>query len=343
MKRIVCACLVFLSSLHAKNQSMHPPPYDADLFKRDIEVFSVHSEFLYWRVQEGALDYALKMRHEAWGPTPSFAQGKLEKATFNGDPGLRIAASYFRASRYWEVWGQYTRLTATGSDSSSKPTPTEQFLTGTWPQITTAPLSGAESHIHLNYNTGELLIDRFFNPNPHLRLRLLGGALIVWMQQDWKIHYLDAVPRITRIRNRWEYVGGGLRIGTALDWFWGHDIYVSGLASTGIVMGSYRNRAEQKTAFQPTASDNTSIPIRDLDFRDARSAFTVQMIFGPSWQKNFAKNRVEVFAGYELNSWFNVQEVYRSTSGDASSAKETWINNGLLTLQGLTARLTVDF
>ena len=67
------------------------------------------------------------------------------------------------------------------------------------------------------------------------------------------------------------------------------------------------------------------------------------MIIGPSWQKNLPKNRIELFAGFEMNLWINLQEVYRSTSSTAMGAKETWINSSTLALYGLTTRLTVDF
>jgi hypothetical protein len=338
---LICS-VVTLQGLTESPVPQKPPAYDADLFKRDVQVFSFYAEFLYWRVQEGALDYALKMRHPAWSAlSDSFAQGKFEKATFNGDPGIRVGASFFRAPKYWEMWVQYTRLTARGQDSSGKPDPTNEFLTGTWPQIMTDPLSGANTHIHLNYNVADVLVDRYFNPNPHLRLRLIGGGTVAWINQDWKIHYTTSAGGLTKVRNRWAYIGGGFRVGTIVDWFWGYDIYVTASASTGVLMGSYRNRAEQVTNFTP--GGDTSVPVRKADYRDARPAFTVQALLGPSWQKNCSSTRVEVFAGYELNTWLNLQEVYRSTGGPPSVAKETWINTGMLTLQGLTTRVTVDF
>lgn len=340
--RLACS-ICFAATLFGGPPETRSPAFDDDLFKRDAQVISVHGEFLFWRVQEGALDYALKMRSAAWGPSTSYAQGKFEKATYNGDPGFRIATSFFRAPKYWEIWAVYTRLTARGQNSASKPEPTDQFITGTWPQVTTAPLSGATSRIHLNYNVADLLIDRWFSPNPHLRLRMLGGAGVAWINQDWKIHYNDAAGRVTKVRNRWSYTGGGFRMGTSIDWYWQSDFYVTASATTAVLMGTYRNRAEQTTDYQPTAADNTSVPIRKADFRDARPVFSVQAYLGPSWQKNFPKNRVEVFVGYEMNVWFNLQEVYRSTGGGPSDAKETWINTGLLTLQGLTTRVTVDF
>lgn len=310
-------------------------PHDADLYRRDVPVFSFHGSFLYWRVQEGALDYALKMQHTA-PAIDNYAEGKFHKATFNGEPGFRIAASYFRAPHYWELWGQYTRLTARGKNSVGTPTQSGKFLTGTWPQIIDAPLSEAESKIHLNYNVADLVADRYFNPNPHLRVRFIGGGTAAWINQNWIIRYKNATDQISRIQNKWKFLGGGFRIGTMVDWFWEKDIYLTGTATVGTLLGSYHNKVKQ------TAS-TIDLPVRNANFSDIRPAFHVQGSFGPSWQKNFCNARLEIYAGYEINTWFNLQEVYRSTSNSADLAKETWLNTGLIALQGLTTRVTLDF
>lgn len=333
-------------SVVKKNQPISTDPDNddgLDLFRKDVQVFSLDGELLFWRVQESALDYALTMKTPAWGPSESFAQGNYENATFDGDPGFRFKLGYFRAPHFWELWWQYTRLTTSGTDQVSKPSPAQDFLTGTWPQVTTAPLASASSYIHLNYNVGDLIVTRVFIPNPHLRLRLLGGGLVVWMNQNWVVQYKDAVPNTTKVGNRWRYIAGGLRIGTMFDWFWSSDFYVTAAATTAVTLGSYQNKSKQMTTFQPTGSDNTSVPIRNAIYEDIRPAFLVQAVIGPSWQKSYTNSRVEVFAGYEINTWFNIHEIFRSTGGSASSAKQTWTNTGAIALQGLTFRVTVDF
>lgn len=311
-----------------------PNPSDSDLFRKDTPVFSFHGSFLFWRVQEGALDYALKM-HDA-APAASYAQGTLEKATFNGEPGFRFAASYFRAPNYWEIWGEYTRLTSRGSNTTHAPSDPTHFLTSTWPDVITEPLSSARSGVHMNYNVADLIVDRFFNPNPHLRLRLLGGGTVAWMQEDFYIAYHNAVSEVCKVHNAWKFVGGGLRIGTTVDWFCCYDFYLTARATAASLIGSYHNSARQ-------VASTTALPVRNMHFSDVRPTFHIQGLFGPSWQHSFCTDRVEVFVGYEINTWFNLQEVYRSTSGVAQAAKETWMSTSALALQGLTARVTWDF
>src|SRR5438132_3804451 len=113
---------LFFLSITALNASFVPIPFsdecapDADLFRQEAQIFAGNAEFLYWTVAEGDLDYALKMTHAAWGPTPAYAQGRYESANFDMDPGVRVALHYFRAPHYWEVKWQYTRLTSVGRD-----------------------------------------------------------------------------------------------------------------------------------------------------------------------------------------------------------------------------------
>jgi hypothetical protein len=311
-------------------------PYDADLFRKDTEAVSAHGEFLYWTVQEGTLDFAQKMNQPAPSVT-SYSIGKVKSASFDFDPGFRCAISYFNAPKFWEVRGQYTHLIARGKNRAEKPTPSNQYLTGTWPQIMLNPLAHAHSAIEFNYNLFDLTIDRMFIPNPHLRLRMIAGIAAAWIQQDWKVHYFDMTNQNTTIRNRWHYVGGGLRMGVMGDWFWGNDVYLTGLTSMGIFMGSYHNKAKQTTSLQ-------TLPVRNSDFSDVRPAFTAQFELGPCWQKNFTNMRVEIFAGYELSAWLNLQEIRRSSgSSSPSDAKETSLSSGMIAPHGLTTRVTIDF
>ncbi len=322
-----------------------PPPcssYDFDLYHKDLEIWFASGEFLYWTVDEGALDYAERMKQPAWSPTASYASGTVESASFDISPGVRIGVGYFNAPKYWIVQAEYTHLISTGKDRVERPTGAGEFLTGTWPQITTSPLAHAHSKIFFDYNLFDLLIDRVFFPNPHLRLKAQGGITAAWMHQDWKVEYFDGGGGDTTIRNRWRYIGGGLRSGLSVDWYWGNHVYLTAGSSFALYMGSYQNQAKQTTTVQPLGSD-ASLPVRDSNYNDTRPACALEFTLGPSFQKNFGCNRVELFVGYEINGWFNLQEIRRSTSGSPSEAKETWMSTSMLALQGLTTRFTVDF
>ncbi len=338
----LCTLQVFGITKKTDSFTNPPPPPshpelegEPDLFNRYEQIFAGNVEFLYWGTTAGGLDYALKMRHNALDPV-CYAQGRYENAKYDMSPGVRLCFLFFRALRYWEVRWQYTRMTCEGNDRSGKPDPSEQYLTGTWPQISSNPLSGAHSHIHLNYNVFDWFIDRVFFPNPHLRLRVVGGATVAWMDQDWKVRYTDSTTTATVIRNKWHFVGAGLKNGLMVDWYWTGNLYFTAHGFFGPLIGSYSNQSKQSTS-------NSATLVRDASYQDVRPTMTTQMLLGPSYQRNFASTRMELFAGYEMNAWFNLQEIYRSTSGTASQAKETLINSSMLALYGLTTRLSLDF
>ena len=355
MKSLLASAILLALPLSAMSKK-HERPYERplepgqesdigepDLFKKYDQIVSANVQFLYWTIAEGGLDYALKMKADAWGPEQSYAQGSFQRAGYNVDPGFRLGFLYFRAPHYWESRWEYTRMTNRGENHSVKPKGDGKFLTGTWPQITPNPLSEAHSRIHFNYNVFDWLISRVWIPNPHLRFKMLCGATTAWMDQDWELRYTDTASNTTKIRNRWDFAGGGLKAGTMWDWYWTGDLYFTGQGFLGLLMGGYSNHAKQTTTYQPTESYDPSIPVRNGSYSDVRATVTAQMLIGPSYQKNLPKNRIEVFAGFEMNVWANLQEIYRSTTGVPSDAKETWINSSMLALYGLTTRISVDF
>lgn len=317
-----------------------------DLFNKDDAALLISGEFLYWTISEGALDYAVRMRTPSWGPSDSYAQGDIERAEFNWEPGYRFTLGYYRAPNFWEADFQWTYIHFEGHDHSKRPPTNEsRYIVGTYPQIFPAPVDHATSHIFLHYKMTDLLAHRVFHlfENPHLRVKLIGGITGVWLHQGWKVRYFDAMLNNTMINNKWRYWGFGFRAGLSFDWFWGLDFYATGRMSTGLVVGHYQNHAKQETSAIPQAGDNPAVPVRDVRLSDYRVSYTMQFLLGPSYQKSYSSWRLEIFAGYEMSIWTNLQEIFRSTSAPADQAKETWINTGFVAMHGLTFRGTINF
>ncbi len=298
-----------------------PRRYDADLFRKDDEVVFASAEFLYWTAQESCLDYAV--RPSSGG---AYLTGNSQNASFDLSPGIRITGGYFNAPKYWEVKGQYTYLTTSGKNRANAP------LVGLWPaEQPNSPLTHAHSTIDLKYNVFDVVVDRMFIPNPHLKVRMLAGISTAWLEQNWRTEYFSGAFS-TVIRNNWHFVGGGLRAGITSDWYWGRDIYLTGLASVAALLGSYNSHYKQTT---PGGLAKTS-------YSDTRPTSCIQFIAGPSLQKNFTNHRLEIFIGYELNIWSNLQEI-RKPGKIAQNEASIWVANSLLALQGLTTRVSFDF
>jgi hypothetical protein len=346
MKRLI-ACSFFLFTSAFADYASSCPDYcnpvcdDWTLFVHRRQVF-VNAEFLYWTVQEGALDFALKMRQPAFGPTPAFATGSYKIGKYDWRPGMRVSIGWYNEPKYWEVLAQYTWLYDKGVNHAHKPKEEDLFLNSTWGIMTSPPLESATSHLGFHYHVGDALVARVFDPNPHFRFRLVGGITTAYIKQKWRIAYDNGIDH-DLLKNQWRYWAAGLRLGMTLDWFWTSHIYFSGKTSIATLLGGYKNIAVQTTTANPGGVNNPSLPIRHPRYHDHRFAFHVQFLLGPSWQQIFDCWAFELFAGYEFNLWLNLQEVFRSTQSGPSFPKETWMANGLLGLQGLTARLTIGF
>lgn len=324
-------------------------PAEPDLFRKDDSIYFITSEYLCWNASEGALDYALHMNHPAWSTIKdTYAIGDYRNAEFDWSSGLRFAFGFFRAPHYWDIFLQYTYVPCFGSNESHAPDSADRFLNGTWihPDVDTTsasiPLKKANTRIQLDYHLLELLMSRRFYTNPHFRLNLYGGVASAFLYQDWDVFYTDLADQQSKISNDWSFEGLGLRLGVKLDWYLGWDLYLTGLASSGILAGWYENTAKQSTdAFIPTT--DKEIPFRDTKFEDTRLTYTTQFMSGISWQKVLEPVRLECLVGYEFNIWTNLHQVYRSGFAGATAGKDTYINDSNLSLQGATVRFNIDF
>ena len=87
LKYIISACISCLlvsKALVAEPPETPPSPKEVPevLFNGTDRAFVVEGEFLYWTVQEGALDYALKMSNPAPDVTNTYAHGRMKRAEF---------------------------------------------------------------------------------------------------------------------------------------------------------------------------------------------------------------------------------------------------------------------
>jgi hypothetical protein len=175
-------------------------------------------------------------------------------------------------------------------------------------------------------------------------MRLYGGPTVAWIRQGWKVRYKDTAQETTHLRNHWRFTGAGIRAGYMVDWFLGKGgFFFTGLVSAAVYAGNYHNVGRQTSSYIGNGQFNPNRPLRATHLHDTRLIPHVQILGGPSWQMAFKKYRTEIFAGYELNFWTNLHEVYRTSTSAPSQAKQTYINTSVMGLQGLTVRWNLDF
>ncbi len=336
MKSKALLTLLLLSSSLFATEA--PNPQEEDLFNQHEQSFLVNGEFIYWTVSEGSLDYSHRMN----ASTPSngtLASGSARRAQFDWNPGYRITAGYFRAPRFWELSGEYTFIHINGSQSVNRPSENDRYLTPTFEPRIDSPIERATSDIHLHYKMFNLTANRVFvlKNNAHFRLKLGASVCSAWLHQRWRVGYIDAAREASTINNRWQYWGVGFRLNLGFDWFWGNDFYVTGKFTTALLTGHYKNHAKYES------SRDSGVPYGNSRYNDYRVTLNPQFILGPSYQKSIGSMRIEVFAGYEMTLWTNLQEIVRSSRSSGSGEKVTLRSRGDVAIQGLTTRLSLNF
>ena len=346
----ICSCMGFATDESANASA--PGAYDADLFRKDVKVCFTDIEFLYWTAEVADLDYALTMQNPAPDDRMLYALGHYDRAKYNWDPGFRVTIGYFNAPHYWQVYGTYTWQRIKGTNHSVKPTQDDLYLIPTWSAIfnliVPEPVLTADSYVRLNYNLADLVFDRVYITNPHLRLKLLGALTGALIEQKFNVDYLTE-HFVSRVHTMWRFMGIGFRLGVSLDWYLNFaDLYLTAKATTATFIGSYKNLSYQTNDCgvldDEDGEEAIEETVRDGLYKDWRPSFETQFMVGPSYQKAFKSCRFELFAGYEMTNWFNLNEIYRSsTSFYPQTSKETYINNSMIALHGLTLRTTFDF
>lgn len=336
MKRILLtlASLSLFSTLSARElwcEQCEAPPEPCchtQLFVERSQVFA-NASLLYWTANEGVLDYAVKTGQES-NLTNTFALGHYKKAHYHMRPGFRVAVTYYRCFKYWDVTGEYTWFQTHGSSHINSPlNPTRQTAT-------TAPFRSASSSIRLHYQVTDIYAARVFDPNEHLRVRAYTGLTMAIINQNWKAVYTNFFDDFDRVKEKWSYWGGGIRIGSTVDWWWCSRLYFTGKFSSAVLIGDYKNKTVQ-------TNGNLDLLLSDAKYNHTRAVFHTQFMLGPSWQKPYDCWSYEIYLGYELNLWFNLHERIRTEFNAPNATKATFYSDSLLGLQGLTLRATFGF
>ncbi|MBX3719240.1 MAG: hypothetical protein KF898_06290 [Parachlamydiales bacterium] len=318
-------------------KQIKPLPYRPLIDKAS---FYTQAEFLYWKVQEGELNYTVIGEPSQLPPGQgnSGAVGTYKNATFETHPGVRIGAGYRFKPEYWEVEGGYTYFFSQGSQSEKAPSNPNKLLNGTFHEETGSSIFiKATSHISFTYQTADLLIARRFLLTPSLLTRFKMGFTGAWINQHWKFTYIGT--GFSHFHLNWHFHGGGFKFGADTEWLIWKGIGLEFKVAGAVLYGEFKSHQKQ---ISETPSFPPAIPF-DVKNHDNRLVTTFQVLAGPTWGKQFHHWGIKMFAGYELNNWYNLQEVYRSFFGEPTSGKDSRNVHANIGLQGLTVNLNVNF
>ena len=346
MKIFMAISLLSSSYLLANMNSKPSPkdrPYDYDLFSKDRECEYIELEGLCLKMLNNVQIGAVSSTPNNFSSGASDPSAKLDTVNINflWQPGFRVTVGYFNAPKYWEVMGQYTWFQDKGNKTVTSPNASEDYLSlgGYYPlepAATSGHLTKITGYSNLYYNDASVLATRNWYPNAHLRMRIYGGLTSLWTHQTTNVYNTFSIATNTlNYAYRTKYWGVGFKMGTGADWYWGKDFYLTGKVFWSIVTGRWNTSTTVSSGgamlYQPT--DHYYLATQNFQF-----------IFGPSYQKSYEKQRLEIFVGYEFNTWLDALTTYNY---NAPTEASSWTNPQSfyqdLVLTGVNIRLTLDF
>lgn len=321
-------------------------PYDYDLFSKDRECEYIDLEALVFKLLNnqavGAVSSSPSQQTSA--TTDAKTHDEIKNIYWQWRPGFRVTLGYFNAPKYWEVMGQYTWFEDHGHKTVNSPNPSQNYLkVGCFLPVSDGfssasnPVQKIHAKADLYYNDFSALVSRNFYPNPHLRLRVLGGLTSMWAHQRTELeNTFTNLSNTLDSRFHSKYWGIGFKMGAVADWYWGKDFYLTGKVFWSIVTGRWNT--DTKTT---SSSGQLYQQVSDDAYKTTQN---FQFIFGPSYQKSYEKMRWELFVGYELNAWLDALTAYNY---QAQNAAQSWVYPQKffedLVLTGVNVRLTFDF
>ncbi len=304
----------------------------------------IRGEILVWTAEAGTLDFVIP--NFPVSSTPLGQTGEVEEAKFGWDPGFRVEVGHRFRPDFWELALQYTYINIDGTDSFSRPSDPTRVLMPTKDNVSTQATDSARSKVDLFYNVFDLMLARSFLPTKQLIVRPTMGLTGTWMDREMDVKYngVGSPSNETHNRDKWEFHGGGMRVGIDLDWYIGSGFSLFGKSSLAALIGYYKNTFEADT--NNAGSNLPPATIENAKYDDQRIATHLQMQMGPQWGKMWNDVGILIFAGYEVNAWFNVEEMRYSNPTNTTSTitpRHTVINTSTLGMQGFVGKIQLNF
>ncbi len=327
----------------------HPPPPAPAAFSYRSPIDStglfLGGEFLYWKMDECGMDYAFendKPPAVTFGNDRQSIVGDLLRVDLGWDPGVRGYVGYRFPERFWEVEGEYTFYYTQADKTTRMGTGPNDRIVGTFPEFFGGLMEMVSSHFNFHYHTARAHIARRFFVGDSIFLRFFAGPQGAWMSNKWRVTYTGEDQDLSTHRNNWEFEGGGLHLGIDSDWYIGRGFSLFFNGAVAALYGSHRVFSSIDITL------NTGGPFQQFGPKDHRVAQSVQLQGGIAWGKVFSEWFViKLFAAYELNSWYNLQEQYRvDLSGNTANVlneKVRILTTCPINLQGLTAGFELKF
>jgi len=281
---------------------------------------SAFVDLLYWKFYEGGGDYTVKSRVE------NACVGRMEKLSFEWEPGYRIGASY-GFSDLWDFTGSFTRMKSDGDDDVHAPAGGELSMVS--PYGVYGAVGSFREKLQFSLFNFEIGSSYFVSHSFYLRPHF--GAQVAWIHQKFQASS-SGYSAYNRFQN--QFNGGGLRAGLDTKWFFDCHWNLVFNAAASALYGKCKVLMRNDSSGYIThikANINRIVP-------------SLQSLVGLCWETNFSEdnNHISLLLAYENNYWWRQNQLIRYENDLSDAPYGTRLSEDLGS-QGLTFELSLFF
>ena len=299
------------------------------------------AEFLYWKVREDGLEYAVKGLGDTSSPVTN--KGRLYEPDFKGEPGFRVGLGLNMVHDGWDLLLQYTWMQTHVKDHVSGD-PSNDIIQPVWVHAPNSFLNGgltrASSNWDLRMNVLDLEWGRNFYISRFLTLRPFFGFKAFWSKQDDHIRYDGFVDQgqtqvgANRIFLKQDAWGFGARMGLDTAWYFVRNW--SAYADMALTAAWAKYDVDRRDRGIDTTSGAETVLV-NVQYDRYTMTPIMELGVGLRWEMWFNQDSYHALiqAGWEEQIWWDFTRLYHIFSPNAVL--------GNLQFQGLSLKFQFDF
>ncbi len=319
------------------------PQVDYEL-RNDIGLF-FSADYLYWTARTDGLGYVFS----GFGDGSLDAiKGKLHQLNNDYESGFKADAGYRFDHDGWDIFAEYTwffinpKKNETGTPLLPSNATVSSRLAAAWDigaptsMLSLSNILRAKANWDLHFHVADLEIGRNYETAPNLHLRPFFGLKGTYQIQNYRVLYekeRNNVFTSDTMTIRQETTGYGLRAGLKTTWLCGAGFSLYGNMALSGLWSQFDLSRKTKEVF---TTGGTPLTLNHINNNFHTITPVIELGIGLKWAGNFYDDGYHLLIqlGWEEQVWMSQNQFTRFN-------EET--SHGDLILQGLTAKLRIDF